>query len=113
MAKALADEEKGTIPQLGLEAATDAVMMARIVKRELDLEHCECKYWTDSTAVLLSLRADRKQFPVFFKNHLALIQQYTSIHDWMYVHTGLNPADQTSRGTWLSGPEFLCGDPKT
>ena len=124
MAKALlADEEKRTIPQLELEAATDAVMMARIVKRELDLEDCECKYWTDSTAVLLSLRADRKQFPVFFKNRLARIQQYTSIHDWMYVPTSLNPADQTSRGTnaaaliktgtWLSGPEFLCGDPKT
>ena len=124
MAKALlADEEKRTIPQLELEAATDAVMMARIVKRELDLEDCECKYWTDSTAVLLSLRADRKQFPVFFKNRLARIQQYTSIHDWMYVPTGLNSVDQASRGTnaaaliktgtWLSGPEFLCGDPKT
>ena len=124
MAKALlADEEKRTIPQLELEAATHAVMMARIVKRELDLEDCECKYWTDSTAVLLSLGADRKQFPVFFKNRLARIQQYTNIHDWMYVPTGLNPADQASRGTnaaalikigtWLSGPEFLCGDPKT
>ena len=97
--------------------------MARIVKRELDLEDCEYKYWTDSTAVLLSLRADRKEFPVFFKNRLARIQQYTSIHDWMYVPTVLNPADQASRGTnvaaliktgtWLSGPEFLCGDPKT
>ena len=124
MAKSLlADEEKRTIPQNELEAATDAVMMARVVKRELGLEECDCKYWTDSTAVLLSLRADRKQFPVFFRNRLTRIQQYTNIHDWMYVPTGLNPADQASRGTsaaalvgagsWLSGPGFLRKDPRT
>lgn len=124
MAKALlADEEKRTIPQLELDAAMDAVMMMRMVKRELGLEDCTCKYWTDSTAVLLSLRADKKQFPVFFKNRLARIQQYTNVHDWMHVPTNLNPADQASRGanaavlmktgTWLNGPEFLCGDPKT
>ena len=77
----LADEEKRTIPQLELDAALDAVLMARVVKRELGMEDCMCIFWTDSSAVLLSLQADRKQFPVYFKNRLARIQEYTSIHD--------------------------------
>ena len=115
---------KRTIPQLELDAASDAVLMARVVKRELGMEDCMCIFWTDSSAVSLSLQADRKQFPVYeyFKNRLARIQEYTSIHDWMYVPTKFNPADQVSRGataaallragTWLNGPEFLIKPPK-
>ena len=62
----LADDGKRTILQLKLEAALDAVRLARVLKRELDLEDCMTTFWSDSSAVLLSLQADCKQFPVFF-----------------------------------------------
>ena len=113
----LADDGKRTIPQLELEAALDTVRLARVVKRELDLEDCMTTFWSDSSAVLLSLQADCKQFSVFFRNRLAQIQRHSSIPDWRYVPSELNPADQASRGatasellkkgTWLTGPEFL------
>ena len=122
MGKALLADKKRTIPQLELEAALDAVKMSRVVKKELELEDCMCMFWTDSSAVLLSLRADSRQFPVYFKNRLARIQQYTSVHDWRHVPTDLNPADQASRGataavllkteTWLHGPKFLYKRPE-
>ena len=77
----LSRRKKRTILQLELDAALDAVLMSRVVKRDLCMEDCMCIFWTDSSAILLSLQADRKQFPVYFKNRLARIQQYTSIYD--------------------------------
>ena len=78
----LAGDGKKTIPQLELEAALDAVRLARVVKKELDLENCMTAFWSDSSAILLSLQADCKQFLVFFRNHLAQIQRHSSVHDW-------------------------------
>ena len=61
----LAGSEKHTIPRLELEAALDAVKLAKFVRTKLGLHSCPCIYWTDSTIVLQSLRAESKKFPVF------------------------------------------------
>ena len=53
MAKSLlAGSENQTVPRLELEAALDAVKLAKVVQSELELEKCSCVYWTDSTIVL-------------------------------------------------------------
>ena len=66
MAKSLlAGSEKHTISRLELEAALDAVQLAKFVRTELELHSCPCIYWTDSTIVLQSLRAESKKFPFF------------------------------------------------
>ena len=70
--------------QLELDAALHTVLMARVVIRNLDMKDCMCTFCTDFSAILLNLQADRKQSPVYFKNGLAHIQQYTSIHDCMF-----------------------------
>lgn len=118
MAKSLlANSEKQTIPRLELEAALDAVKLAKIVRTELELQECEVIYWTDSAIVLQSLHAASKNFPVFARNRLAQIQSNTCIYDWRHVPSRLNPADLASRGCtadvlikcdkWFKGPEFL------
>ena len=64
----LAEPGVNTIPRLELEAALDAVKLAEMVKRELEMPDCPCLFWTDSSIVLLSLRAENKKFPVFSRN---------------------------------------------
>ena len=111
-----------TIPRLELEAALDAVKLAEFVKRELELHDCPCMYWSDSSVVLFSLRAESKKFPVFSRNRLSQIERLTSIHDWRHVPSELNPADYASRGCtanklidspiWFDGPGFLRKAPE-
>ena len=111
----LADSDRSTIPRMELEAALDAVKLARMVKRELEIENCSCTYWTDSAIVLQSLYADSKKFPIFSRNRLDQILKH---NDWRHVPSAQNPANEASRGMtpkatlksgmWLNGPKFLC-----
>ena len=113
----LARSEKHTITRLELEAALDAVKLAKFVPTELELHSCPCIYWTDSTIVLQSLRAESKKFSVFSRNRLAQIQRYTCVYNCCHVPSALNPADLTSRGctadvlasdkAWFCGLDFL------
>ena len=118
----LAEPSVNAIPRHELEAALDAVKLAEMVKRELEMLDCPCLFWTDSSIVLLSLRAESKKFPVFSRNRLSQIERHTCIHDWRHVPSELNPANYASRGCavdkllaseiWFNGPEFLRKDPK-
>ena len=115
--KSLLAARASTIPKLELEAALDAVKLAEALKQELKLGHCPCTYWTDSTIILFSLRADYKKFSVYSRNRISQIQEKTCINVWRHVPTKLNPADYASRGcaanrligsnTWFEGAEFL------
>ena len=72
MAKSLlAGSGNHTVPRLELEAALDVVKLVKVIRSELELSACPCIYWTDSTIVLQSLRAESKRFPVFSRNRLS------------------------------------------
>ena len=73
----LAEPDVNTILRLELEAALDAVKLAEMVKRELEMPDCPCVFWTDSSIALLSLRAESKKFPVFSRNRLFQIERHT------------------------------------
>ena len=117
----IAGSGRDTIPHMELETALDLIHLSRLVKQELDLHDCPCFFWTDSTIVLHSLRADCKQFPIFPRNRLRRILKYSKIFYWIYVPSKLNPADKASRGltaddllrddVWFSGPGFLKDEP--
>ena len=72
----LAEPGVNTIPRCELEAAMDAVKLAEMVKRELEMPDCPCVFWTDSSIVLLSLRAESKKFPVFSRKRLSQIERH-------------------------------------
>ena len=106
-----------SIPRLELTAAVLSVKLDKLVHKELDMPECRSTFWTDSTAVLLTIRNARRKFPVFVANRLSIIERHCDISQWRYVPSKLNPADLASRGTsvdslispnsWISGPEFL------
>ena len=116
----LAEPGVNTIPCLELEAALDAVKLAEMAKRELEMPDCPCVFWTDSS-MFCCLRVESKKFPVFSRNRWSQIERQTCIYDWRHVPSELNPADYASRGCavdkllaseiWLNGPEFLRKDP--
>ena len=119
-----------SIPRLELIAAVLAVKLDKLVRKELEVMNCPSTFWTDSTAMLFSIKNSTKKFPVFVANRLATIEKYCNASQGRHVSTKLNPADIASCGAfansivshnpWLSGPEFLRhshthwpSDPKT
>ena len=115
----LAPKPSTTIPRLELQAAVTALRLDKAIKKELSMPIDETYFWSDSTAVLLSIYNSKKRFPVFVANRLAEIERYSNPKSWRYVPSELNPADEVSRGisaqrlitssTWIHGPKFLHG----
>ena len=106
-----------TIPRLELTAATVSIRIGAKLIQDLSLNPNEVTYHTDSTTVLHYNSSEKRRFPVFVSNCVQLIRDHSSPHQWRYVETGNNPADDASRGLssqqdisasrWLKGPEFL------
>ena len=104
-----------TVPRLELMAAVVAVNIDEMLKRELNVAVTSF-FWSDSMAVLGYIRNAEKKFDVFVNNRLSRIHELTESHQWRYVPTNINPADDASRGLkstdisrrWLKGPEFLA-----
>ncbi|XP_078608417.1 uncharacterized protein LOC144880226 [Branchiostoma floridae x Branchiostoma japonicum] len=90
--------KKITIPRLELNAAVVAVRVDSMLKRELDLKVDRTHFWTDSTTVLKYINNETSRFHTFVANRLATIRQVSSPRQWRYVESGLNPADDASRG---------------
>lgn len=110
-----------TIPRLELTAATLAVKIDILLKKELELELKESVFWTDSTAVIKYLNSETTRFKTFVANRVTAILQHSQPCQWRYVNSTSNPADCVSRGLaadaflrceeWLSGPNFILQSP--
>lgn len=106
-----------SIPRLELQAALMAARLATTIKKEMQSKIARTTYWTDSTTVLCWLRTDPRNYSAFVANRLGEIDELTSIREWRWVPTKLNPADIGTRdvempdlaptGRWFSGPPFL------
>lgn len=109
--------KKITIPRLELSAATVAVKLDRMIKKELEIKIQKSVFWTDSTSVLCYIRNEDKRFHTFVANRISTIHDGSKPDQWRYVDTKLNPADDASRGLsvdsllnntrWIRGPQFL------
>ena len=112
-----------TIPRLELSAATVAVKLDRMLKRELEIQVDRSIFWTDSTAVIKYINNENKRFQTFVANRIALIKDGSDPSQWNYIQTKMNPADDASRGIpvedltdksrWINGPSFLWQSKET
>lgn len=108
-----------TIPRMELTAATVAVKMDGVLRRELQLELTDSIFWTDSTVVLKYLENETTRYRTFVANRVSAILKDSDVEQWRHVGTDKNPADCASRGqrvcdfmkntSWMSGPDFLWG----
>lgn len=106
-----------TIPRMELTAAVVAVNIDKMLKKELQLELQESRFWTDSTTVLKYIENNTRRFKTFVANRISTIRESTKPTQWKYINTSANPADCASRGltavklmghqSWIQGPSFL------
>ena len=106
-----------TIPRLELSAATVAVKLDQMIRKELDYKINKSFFWTDSQAVLKYICNENRRFQTFVANRLAIIHDGSHPEQWRYIDTASNPADDASRGLhahqlsngsrWIQGPSFL------
>ena len=74
-------------------------------------------YWTDGQVVLSYISNESKRFHIDVSNRVQQIKELSSVKEWKYIPTDLNPADDASRGLTLEnidnncrlfkGPDFL------
>jgi len=106
-----------TIPRLELMAATLAVKLDVMIKREIDIPIQKTVFWTDSSIVLQYINNDHKRFHTFVANRIAVIREASEPYQWRHIPSACNPADDASRGLnaqdlvsqcrWWNGPRFL------
>ncbi|KAL2102341.1 hypothetical protein ACEWY4_001509 [Coilia grayii] len=106
-----------TIPRLELAAATMAVKVDKMLQKELHMNLQNSTFWTDSTTVQKYIRNETTRFRTFVANRIAVIHSLSQVHQWRYVSSKENPADDASRGldikphlmstSWLHGPHYL------
>ena len=109
---------KGTssIPRLELCAALNATLATSRVIDEIDLEIDQVYYYTDSKVVLGYLSNRERRFSRYVTARIDGILGLSSIEQWHYVVTDLNPADLATKpqspaalkqSRWLKGPDAL------
>ena len=74
-----------TIPRLELTAAVVSVRVSDMLCQELQYEHIEEIFWTDSKVVLGYIKNDSKRFHVFIANRVQQIRDQTSPNLWRHV----------------------------
>ena len=109
-----------SVPRLELTAATLAVKLDKMLRKELEVPINRSVFWTDSTSVLRYIENEDKRFHTFVSNKLTIIHDGSTPGQWRYVDTKRNPSDAASRGSsakglsendsWRRGPDFLWQD---
>ena len=106
-----------TIPNLLLQAAVNAAQLAQFVRGDHDIHINEKVFWSNIKTVLFSLRNPEICHRIFVATTLAKILDVSTAHDWNYLTSADNPADDGSRSyegeqmncssRWPNGPFFL------
>ena len=89
-----------TIPRL--TAAVVSAKVSTVLVEELEYDHVQHYFWTDSKIVLGYIRNEARRFHTFVSNRVQCIHDCTDPSQWRHVPTNDNPADYASRGLTAS-----------
>ena len=89
-----------SVPRLELVAAVLAAKLSALIVREFQINLSAVYLWTDAVVVLRYLHNTSTRFETFVANRIELLHTLSSLNQWHYVPTKLNPADIASRGVW-------------
>lgn len=78
-----------------LSAAMLSTRLDRVIREEIEYSIDDSISWTDSTCALRNVENDEKA------TRVSAIRKQSLLSQWHYVQTGLNPADDASRGIKL------------
>ena len=106
-----------TIPTLEIEACVCGKKLINTLKRVYKLNNEDIHFWSDSHNALSWIMNPSRDLPKPIARRATMLREETTIENWHYVPTDLNPADVLSRGCkainlvnhklWWNGPDFL------
>ncbi|XP_065085825.1 uncharacterized protein LOC135707839 [Ochlerotatus camptorhynchus] len=106
-----------SIPRLELQAAVIGTRLTRTVVETLDMQITKKFYWSDSRDVLCWINSDHRRYTQFVEFRVTEILEATEVHEWRYVPSKLNVADDATKwnvlpdlsaeSRWFNGPDFL------
>ena len=105
-----------SVPRLELQAALLGSRLIKTVAEELGIKIAQRFLWSDSATVLHWIRSEPRTRQIYVSHRLGEIGELTTISEWRWVPTDLNPADYATRwvndpldsqSPWFAGPEFL------
>ncbi|CAC5384726.1 unnamed protein product [Mytilus coruscus] len=118
----LAKPAGNSIPRLELCGAVLATEIGQFVSHQLHLQPSDINYFSDSKVILGCTRNKTRRFHTYVSKRVSLIQQFTSVEQWNYVPSNLNPADDATRkswvailrviNAWIQGPTYILHDNK-
>ena len=112
----LAPRAAVSVPRLELCAALELVLAVQRVSNELKKNIDSVTYYSDSKVVLDYLKNSSSSFTRYVSRRVQIILSISSLDQWRYIRSGLNPADIGSRpitpvglskSVWVEGPIFL------
>ncbi|XP_062556661.1 uncharacterized protein LOC134221484 [Armigeres subalbatus] len=109
--------ELTSIPRLELQAAIIETRLSKTVCDTLSIRNVKKFYWSDSRDVLCWINSDHRRHSQFVGFHVTEILESTEAHEWRYVPSKLNVADDGTKwkessdlsagNRWFRGPSFL------
>ena len=94
-------ELKGmTIPRLELQAATTAVRISHIIRKELELPIADSDvfFGTDTMSALRYIANENKRFRMFVANRISTIRDSSAVSQWSFINGIMKPANMVTRG---------------
>ena len=82
-----------SIPRLKLTSATLSVKVASLLKKEVDLDEIEERFWTNSKVVLGCITNGLQRFKTFVANRVQQIKDNTTSGQRFYIPTKNSPTD--------------------
>ena len=105
------------IPRLELEAAVLASRLKTTILSELKLKVNQVFLWSDLSTVLKYIKNEKANFGQYIMHRSNEIRNNSNPHDWRYIPSDLNVADDCRRGVkfndlsnnhrWITEPSFL------
>lgn len=87
-----------SIPSLELMAAVLGLRLSRKVSELLQIPLENCTWWTDSEDVVCWIQGQSRRYKTFVANRISEIHQKSNSRQWRHIPTGLNCADDATRG---------------
>ncbi|XP_053690937.1 uncharacterized protein LOC128739468 [Sabethes cyaneus] len=93
-----------SIPRLELQAAVIGTRLGHTIIETLPVKITKKFFWTDSRDVLCWLNSDHRRYTQFVGFRVTEILEATEVHEWRYVPSKLNVADDGTK--WDSRPDL-------